>query len=161
MCAKDECKNVRENTHVRVLWVRVQCPLYSRHVRFTLKEQNDNHKVVAEQVVVEEEDLVVHKVPLSEDLSAYKIPLSGYCPKATTIQMMSDYEEAFDEFTTFSTENTIEKAESMVGAYRAQSTEQWTAASGITSKIPPLFNRPTSWFKYEELIDDWVDLAVL
>ena len=28
-------------------------------------------------------------------------------------------------------------------------------------KIPPLFDGSTSWFKYEELIDDWLDLTVL
>ena len=48
----------------------------------------------------------------------------------------------------------------MVGAYRAESTDQWTAASGITTRVPPLFDEPTSWFKYEELIDDWQDLTV-
>ena len=50
---------------------------------------------------------------------------------------------------------------SMVGSFRAQSTDRWTAASGITSKIQPLFDGSTSWFKYEELIDDWLDLTVL
>ena len=49
----------------------------------------------------------------------------------------------------------------MVGAYRAESTDQWTAASGITDKIPPLFDGSTSWCKYEELIHDWLDLTVL
>ena len=48
----------------------------------------------------------------------------------------------------------------MVGAFRAESTDEWTVASGITSKIP-LFDGSTSWFKCEELIDDWLDLAVL
>ena len=33
---------------------------------------------------------------------------------------------------------TSEKAESMVGAYRAESTDQWTAASGITVKYDHL-----------------------
>ena len=33
--------------------------------------------------------------------------------------------------------------------------------SGTTSNIPPLFDGSTSWFKYEELIDDWLDLTVL
>ena len=28
-------------------------------------------------------------------------------------------------------------------------------------KIPPLFDGSASWFKYEELIEDWLDLAVL
>ena len=31
----------------------------------------------------------------------------------------------------------------------------------ITTKIPPLFDGSTSWCKYEELIDDWLDLTVL
>ena len=31
----------------------------------------------------------------------------------------------------------------------------------ITTKIPPLFDGSTSWFKYEELIDEWLDLTVL
>ena len=52
-------------------------------------------------------------------------------------------------------------AESLVGAYRAQSAYQWTAGTGITTKIPPVFEVSTSWFKYEELIDDWLDLTVL
>ena len=36
-----------------------------------------------------------------------------------------------------------------------------TVSSGIIAKIPPLFNELISWFKYEELTDDWLDLAVL
>ena len=48
----------------------------------------------------------------------------------------------------------------MVGAYRAQSTDQFSG-SGITTKITPLFDGLTSWFNYEELIDDRLDLAVL
>ena len=61
----------------------------------------------------------------------------------------------------FSKENSSKEEESLVGAYRAGSTDQWTAAGGITRKIPPLFNGTISWFKYEELIDDWLDLTVL
>ena len=30
---------------------------------------------------------------------------------------------------------------------------------GMTSKIPPMYDGKTSWFQYEELIDDWVDLT--
>ena len=71
---------------------------------------------------------------------------------------MSDYEEDLDDFPT---ENTNVTAESMIGAYRSKSTDQWTAGSGITSKIPPLFDGSTSWFKYEELLEDWLDLTVL
>ena len=55
----------------------------------------------------------------------------------------------------------IQKAEASVGAFRAQSIDQWTAASAITTKIPPLFDGLTSWFKYEELFEDWLDLTVL
>ena len=32
---------------------------------------------------------------------------------------------------------------------------------GITTKIPPAFDGRTSWFAYEELIDDWIDLTTL
>ena len=71
---------------------------------------------------------------------------------------MSDCEEDLDDFPT----ETLNKlAEAMVGTFRAESTHQWTAASGITTKIPPLHDGLTSWFKYEELIDDWLDLTVL
>ena len=51
-------------------------------------------------------------------------------------------------------------AESMVGAYRAESTDQYTAGSGITTKIPPLFDGSTSRPESEELIDDRMDLTV-
>ena len=51
--------------------------------------------------------------------------------------------------------------ESMAGTFRAEPTDQWTASSGITSKIPPLFDGSISSFKYEELIEDWLDLTVL
>ena len=71
---------------------------------------------------------------------------------------MSDYEEDFGDFPS---ENKKESKESLVGANRAESTFDFTAGSGITTKIPPLSNGSTSWFKYEELIEDWLDLAVL
>ena len=31
----------------------------------------------------------------------------------------------------------------------------------MTTKIPPSYNGRTSWFAYEELIDEWVDLTVI
>ena len=71
--------------------------------------------------------------------------------------MMHDYEEDLHDLLT---ENKERPAESTVGAYRAKSTDQYTAGSGITSKIPPRFDGSTSWFKYEELIVDWLDLTV-
>ena len=70
---------------------------------------------------------------------------------------MSDYEEDLGDFTA---EKKDRLAESLVGTYRAESADQWTAGSGITTKIPPLFDVSTSWFKYEELIADWLDLTV-
>ena len=72
--------------------------------------------------------------------------------------MMSDHEEDLDDCPA----GIINRpAESLVRAYRAGSTDQWTAGSGITTKIPPLFDESTSWFEYEELFDDWLDLTVL
>ena len=92
----------------------------------------------------------------------FKAPCKWVFFKVPTMPMMSDYEEDLDDFPTFSTENISRPYESMVGAYRAESTDQWRAASGITTKIPPLlFNGSTSSFKYEELIDEWLGFAVL
>ncbi len=31
--------------------------------------------------------------------------------------------------------------------------------SGMTPKIPPMYDGRTSWFQYEELIDDWLDMT--
>ena len=45
--------------------------------------------------------------------------------------------------------------------FRAESTNEWTAASGITLENPPSYDGLTSWFKYEELVEDWLDLTVL
>ena len=74
------------------------------------------------------------------------------------IMPMGDDEEALDDFIT---ENPVATAEVIVGTHRAESTNDWTAASGITSKIPPLHGGSTSWFEYEELIEDWQNLTVL
>ena len=65
---------------------------------------------------------------------------------------MSDCEEDLDDFPL---QNINRQAESMVESHRAESSDQWTAGSGITTKIPPLFDGSASWFKYEELIDGW------
>ena len=77
--------------------------------------------------------------------------MSGYCLRASTIPTMRDYEEDFGDFPS---EYEKESKESLVGAYRAESTFDYTAGSGITTKIPPLSDVSTSWFKYEELIED-------
>ena len=50
------------------------------------------------------------------------------------MSMMSDNEE---DLVDFPVENKDRPTESLVGAYRAESNDQWTAGSGIT-KIPPL-----------------------
>ena len=62
---------------------------------------------------------------------------------------------------TFQQKTKKKPAETLVGAYSAESTDQWTTVSGITTKNPPLLDGSTSWFKHEELIDDWLDLTVL
>ena len=46
--------------------------------------------------------------------------------------LVSDFEEDLDDFPTFSAENINRPAESMVGAFRAETTDQWTGGSGIT-----------------------------
>ena len=72
--------------------------------------------------------------------------------------MISENEEDTDDFPA---ENREKPAETLVGTYRAESTDQYTAERGITTKIPPLFDGSTSSFTYEELTDDWLDLTVL
>ena len=51
----------------------------------------------------------------------------------------------------------------MVGANRAESTDQWTAENWNYDEDSTifLFKVSTSWFRYEELVDDWLDLTVL
>ena len=71
---------------------------------------------------------------------------------------MSDYEEDVGDFPS---ENKKESTESLGGAYRAESTLQDTSGSGIRTKNPPHFDGSTTWFKYEELIEDWLDFTVL
>ena len=72
--------------------------------------------------------------------------------------MVNDSEEDLDGFPA---ENKETLAESLVGAYRAESTDLFAAGSGITAKIPQLFDGSTSWLEHEELIDDWLGLTVL
>ena len=66
------------------------------------------------------------------------------------MSMMSDYEADLDDFPAEIKDRPVE---SSVGACRAESTDQWTAGSVITTKIPPFFDGSTSWFEYEELVD--------
>ena len=122
------------------------CPVstVSRHVRCTQKEHIHIHKVVADLVVfLKEEDLVVQ---------------SGYFGRISTMSTMNDCEEDLDGFPA---ENKEKPVESMVGAHRAESTDQKTAGSGSRRRFHLSLMDLTSWEKYEELIDDWLDLTVL
>ena len=73
--------------------------------------------------------------------------------------MISHDEEDLDDFPV---ESKDRAAEASVGAYRAESTDQWTARKWDHDK-----DSTTFWwihvlgFKHEESIDDWLDLAVL
>ena len=42
-------------------------------------------------------------------------------------------------------------------SHRPVVSSQWN----YSKKNPPLFDGSTSWFKYEELMDDWLDLTQL
>ena len=91
-----------------------------------------------------------------EDLVANKVPREWV--------LLENFNNPHDEedFGDFPSEyKKKESKESLVGAYRPQSTLQYTAGSGSTTQIPPLFDGSKSWFKYEELIDDWLDFTVL
>ena len=69
---------------------------------------------------------------------------------------MSDYEEESIDI-----QNSSKKIISWIIGWgcRAEFTDEWLAFSGITEKIPPFFDGSLSWFNYEELIDDWLDLT--
>ena len=106
------------------------------HVRFLQKEHTNKHKVVAERgcCVVKVEDLVANKVPREWVL------LENF-----NIPTMSDNEEDFGDFPS---EYKEKSKESLIGAYRAESTLQYTTGSGIKTKI----DGSTSWFKHERLM---------
>ena len=41
-----------------------------------------------------------------------------------------------------------------------QTTGDWNiVCSGMTPKVAPMYDGRTSWFQYEELIDDWLDMT--
>ena len=71
---------------------------------------------------------------------------------------MSDCDEDAIDAHSFSN---LTSANSLGGAYRAEATEHWSTVSGITINISPLLDGSTSWFKYDELIDDWLNLTQL
>ena len=84
--------------------------------------------------------------------------VSRYCLRTSAIPTMSDHEEDFGDVPS---EYKIESKESMVGSYDEDTTSDFTTGSGITTKIPPLFDGSTFWFKYGKLIEDLLDLKVL
>ena len=50
--------------------------------------------------------------------------------------------------------------------YTPEETYTWmaeheTLAAQVSTKVPPGFDARTSWFAYEEAIDDWTDLTTL
>ena len=65
------------------------------------------------------------------------------------MSMMSDYDQDLDDHPV---ENKDTPAESLVGSCRAESTDQWTAGSGITTKIPPLAEMHKGLLDREPLI---------
>ena len=59
-------------------------------------------------------------------------------------------------------EEDVDYDNSAFAAVPNNQSQDWHQSSmGITTKIPPLFDGRASWFQYEELIDDWVDLTTL
>ena len=72
--------------------------------------------------------------------------------------LLSGDEEVLDDFFV---RDSISPAEHMEGACRAEHTKNCSFVSGITPKIPPSNDGTTSWFKYEKLIEDWLDVTVL
>ena len=102
-----------------------------RHERDTHTEHFNFHKVVAERDFLRSchgrgrviEDLVTNEVLLWSCSS----PMNDYEVDSIDVHLSS--------------------ANSLGGAYREEATDQWTASNGITVKIPPLFDGPTSWFK--------------
>ena len=143
---------------ITVLWVRFYCLLYSLHVQFTKKEQISNRKELAELVVVQRED----HVPLSKGLEAYKISLSKCCSKFKNTDDVWLWGRFWWLPNVLNREYEWKsRAQSMVGAYGAESTGQWTAASVLTTKIPRFKWLISLFFFNEELIDEWLDLTVL
>ena len=55
----------------------------------------------------------------------------------------------------------LSSANSLRGTDLAETTDQWSTIGGITVKTLPLFSKSTSWLKYEEIIDAWLDLKQL
>ena len=91
----------------------------------------------------------------------YKAPCEWVLFKVPTISMMSDCEEDLDDFPTFSTEKHKQTGRiygwsTSRGINRSMDSCKWNYYENSTTS-----NESTSWFKYDELIDDWLSLTVL
>ena len=85
-----------------------------------------------------------------------KSPASmGLASRISTMSTMSDNEKDLDDFPA----RKQRKTGRIIGW--SISRQISIASSWITTEITTLFDGSTSWFKYEELIDDWLDLTVL
>ena len=84
--------------------------------------------------------------------------MSGYCLR-TSIPTMSDHEEDLGDFPSeYKKRNQKNYCLEHVAQGRHLIIQQEVESQ---SKIPLLFDGSTSWFKYEELIESWLDLSVL
>ena len=81
--------------------------------------------------------------------------------KVSTLLMMSDYDEDLDDFQP-SQQKTQTDQPNLCLDHIAQN-QQINGQLQVESlqKFHHFFDGPTSWFKYEELVDDWLDLTVL
>ena len=57
--------------------------------------------------------------------------------------------------------DSISPTEYMVGAHFAEHTKNFSFMSEVTPNVPPSCDETTSWFEYEELMEDWLDVTVL
>jgi hypothetical protein len=53
------------------------------------------------------------------------------------------------------------EAANAAAAYPAHGTPSMTVVQQVNTKIAPMFNGTTSWFYYEEAIDEWLDITEL
>ena len=51
------------------------------------------------------------------------------------------------------------EAANAAAAYPAHGTPSMTVVQQVNTKIAPMFNGTTSWFYYEEAIDEWLDIT--
>ena len=64
---------------------------------------------------------------------------------------MSEDDQVLDDYLM---RDSISPTEYMLELIAQNIQKDWSFISGITPRIPPFFDGTTSWFKYEELIED-------